>query len=396
MDAAETVVGKKTAMTIGPCRLAAAAAVLLTLLSACSDDAGDTAGTTQLPEPVEMASATVTAVQIEQPIVGTGTIAPSQSTDLGPRVDGIIEEIFVRVGQRVTKGEPLFRTRDTEFKLKVQELENELKLADAAAKEASRDFNRIAKLNKRGNASGGALDKSRAAHESAQARHGIAEAKLALAQQALTDTLVTAPYDGVITARNVHEGHFMATRGGGGMGGPSGVVQIMEIHIVAAIVEVPETHLSEFGLGSRATVIVDGLREEFESEVHRINDYIDPVKRTIEVRIGIANDDYRIKPGSFCRALIYPPARDVLTLPRAAVLGFDTSRYVFVEEGGIAKRKPVEITQLDAERVSIDSGLKAGDVVLSGPGLRTLVEGDHVTITDGPDTLAVKSSDEPA
>ncbi|MGD1933960.1 MAG: efflux RND transporter periplasmic adaptor subunit [Candidatus Phaeomarinobacter sp.] len=342
-----------------------------------------------------MASSRVEQVSIEQPIVGTGTMAPLQSTDLGPRVDGIIEEIFVRVGQRVGKGDPLFRTRDIELKFRVDELENELKLASATAKEASSDFNRISRLNKRGNASAGALDKSRAAHESAQARLGIAEAKLGQIKQALDDAVVTAPFNGVITARNVHEGTFMATRMGGGMMGPSGVVQIMEIHIVAAIVDVPEVHLSKFEVGTRAKVIIDGLNDEFESEVHRINDYIDPVKRTIEVRIGIANDDYRIKPGSFARALIYPPAREVLTLPRGAVLGFEDQRYVFVEHGGAAKRKPVRTAQLDAERVIVLEGLAQGDEVLSGPGLRTLVEDDPVILQNSTDPMAANSIDEP-
>ncbi|MDW3099311.1 MAG: efflux RND transporter periplasmic adaptor subunit [Alphaproteobacteria bacterium] len=373
------------------------AAALAVALSACGDGGGDAANLETTPDPVIMASSVVEQISIEQPIVGTGTMAPLQSTDLGPRVDGIIEEIFVRVGQRVSKDDPLFRTRDTELKLKVSELENELKLASATAKQASRDFNRISKLHKRGNASAGALDKSRAAHESAQARFGIAEAKLGQIKQALEDAIVKAPFDGVITARNVHEGTFMATRmGGGGMMGPSGVVQIMEIHIVAAIVDVPEVHLSKFGVGTRAKVIIDGLNDEFESEVHRINDYIDPVKRTIQVRIGIANDDYRIKPGSFARAMIYPPAREVLTLPRGAVLGFEEQRYVFVEENGIAKRRPVRTAQLDAERVVVLEGLSQGTEVLSGPGLRTLVEDDPVTVLVPGEPIAAVATDEPA
>lgn len=373
------------------------AAALAVALSACGDGGGDASNLETTPDPVIMASSVVEQISIEQPIVGTGTMAPLQSTDLGPRVDGIIEEIFVRVGQRVSKDEPLFRTRDTELKLKVSELENELKLASATAKQASRDFNRISKLHKRGNASAGALDKSRASHESAQARFGIAEAKLGQIKQALEDAIVKAPFDGVITARNVHEGTFMATRmGGGGMMGPSGVVQIMEIHIVAAIVDVPEVHLSKFEVGTRAKVIIDGLNDEFESEVHRINDYIDPVKRTIEVRIGIANDDYRIKPGSFARALIYPPAREVLTLPRGAVLGFEDQRYVFVEENGIAKRRPVRTAQLDAERVVVLEGLSQGAGVLSGPGLRTLVEDDPVIVSDSGEPMAAVAADEPA
>ena len=350
------------------------------LLAACGEGEQAVAPVSQERAPAEVTEIGVERVEITEPIVGTGTIAPLQSTDLGPRVDGIIEEIFVRVGARVKKGDPLFRTRDIELRLKVDELENEVKLARAMADEADREFNRIASLHQRGVTSGGTLDKARAGHETEQARLGVAQAKLEQVQQMLKDAVVTAPYDGVITARSVHEGKFMATRMGGGMSGPAGVVQIMEIHIVAAIVDVPEVHLSRFGIGTPAKVIVDGLHDEFESEVHRINDYIDPVKRTIEVRIGLPNDNYRIKPGSFARALIYPPPRAVLALPRAAVLGFEGSRYVFAARDGKAIRVPVQARQLDAERVEILDGLAAGERVLSGPGLRTLVDGDPVSV----------------
>lgn len=364
------------------------AAALLAVLAACGDDPAAVEPGNAGRAPLPLAETIVEQVRIETPITGTGTIAPLQSTDLGPRVDGIVEEIFVRVGARVSKGDPLFRTRDTELKFKVDELSNEVKLAEANAKEAERDFNRIASLNKRGVASGGALDKARAGHETAQARLGVAQAKLGQAQQALADAIVVAPYDGVITARNVDEGTFMVTRGGGGggggMAGPAGVVQIMEIHIVGAIVEVPEVHLSKFGIGTRAKVIVDGLNEEFESEVHRINDFIDPVKRTIEVRIAVENSDLRIKPGSFTRALIYPPARNALALPREAILGFTNAQYVFVAQGEAAARVPVNVRQLDAGRVEVIDGLAAGARVLTGPGLRTLSEGDPVTITPPP------------
>lgn len=362
--------------------LSSGTVAVLLALTGCGE--GETpAPAADTAAPVELSSVRVEAAVIEEPITGTGTIAPLQSTDLGPRVDGIIEEILVRVGARVKKGDPLFRTRDTELKLKVEELENEVLLAEAAADEARRDFNRIAALHKKGVASGGALDKARAAHKTAQARLGVAQAKLGQAKQALEDAVVTAPFDGVITARNVHEGTFMATRmggGGGGGGGPAGVLQIMEIHIVAAIVDVPEIHLDKIGLGTPATVIVDGLNDRFESEVHRINDYIDPVKRTIEVRIGIRNEDYRIKPGSFVRALIHPPARDALALPRAVVLGFQGQHYVFVARDGKAVRVPVQVRQLDAERVEVVAGLAEGDDVLAGPGLRTLAEDDPVLI----------------
>ena len=102
---------------------------------------------------------------------------------------------------------------------------------------------------------GGAPNFEQAAIELALARGvagGEAEGKLggdiAQARQQLTDTVVRAPYDGVITRKDIYEGRFMATRMGGMPGGASGVVQLMDIDIVAAIVNVPEIYVSQIKL----------------------------------------------------------------------------------------------------------------------------------------------------
>ena len=74
------------------------------------------------------------------PIIGTGNITPSRQTDIGPSVDGIIDEVMVDVGDVVKKGDPLFRTRDVDIKLQIRELEQQVALARAQnANAASRD-----------------------------------------------------------------------------------------------------------------------------------------------------------------------------------------------------------------------------------------------------------------
>lgn len=353
-------------------------AMMALALAACGEDAPEDVAETG-KDAIAVFAEAARAVELAEPVTGTGTIAAHKTTALGPRVDGIIEEIFVRVGDRVKEGQPLFRTRDAEWRLKVAELENQVKLAEADVRNAQKVFNRSSELHEKGFVSSGNLDDARRGRDAANAKLGMAKAQLASAQQMLDDCVVTAPFDGVITARDVDEGKFMATRMGG-MGGPGGVLEIMKIDIVAAIVNVPEIYLSKFEVGTKATIYVDSIDRSYESYVAIINDRVDHVTRSVEIRLPIRNEDYAVKPGLFVRVEVHPRPRHVLTLPRTALLGTEAARYVFVADEGKAKRVNVTVRQIDATRVEVLEGLKDGDMALTGPNLPLLIEGMPVRI----------------
>ncbi len=358
------------------------AAAALFLVSCGEDQAAQTGGETAPIAAVSVFSTQVAQEELVKPVTGTGTIAAHKSTDVGPLVDGIIEEVFVRVGDRVAEGDPLFRTRDVEFRLRVQELEAQHRLAEAEARNSRRELDRIKALHGRGVASVGQLDNVQTKADIGAARLSIARAQLDAAKQSLKDATVTAPFDGVVTSQDIYEGKFMATRmGGGGMGGPSGVVQVLKIDIVGAIINVPEVHVGQIGVGTKARVYVDGIDKVYDSEIHIFNDRVDHTTRSAEVRVGLANPDYLIKPGMFTRAEFFPPPRQALTLDRKAVLGIEGNHYVFIQDAaGRAKQMPVRVAQIDAERVELLEGLNEGATVLIGPALSSLVEGMPVQI----------------
>jgi RND family efflux transporter MFP subunit len=357
----------------------------LGVLSGCGD--GEKKAEAEKPvDTVTVFETTATAKELVEPIIGTGTIAAAKTTTLGPRVSGIIDKINVYVGARVKEGDPLFHTRDVELKLRVAELENQVKLARAEVRNMSRAFDRSNELHASGFVSNGGLDNAQAAKDSANARLGIAQAQLASAKQSLEDCTVRAPFDGVITRRDVDEGKYMMTMGGfGGMGGDdsgggNGVMQIMKIDIVAAIVQIPEVELQKIHVGTKGKVIVDSVGGSYDSYVIILNDLIDTKTRGVEVRLPILNADYAVKPGLFARAELYPEPRKVLALKRGAVQGTETQRYVFVSEKGVAKRVPITMRQIDAGSVEVLSGLSAGQRALVGPNLPLIAEGTPVKI----------------
>lgn len=372
------------ALTSGARRTVAILAVgtALGALGACGD--GKKAEAEKAVDTVGVFEAVATPRALVEPVTGTGTIAAAKTTELGPRVTGIIDKINVYVGARVKEGDPLFHTRDVELKLRVTELENQVRLAQAEERNMSRAFGRSNELHANGYVSNGGLDNARAGKETAAARLGIATAQLAAARQQFEDTWVKAPFDGVITRRDIDEGKYMMTMGGfGGIpggGGGGSVLQIMKIDIVAAIVQIPEVDLTKVHLNTKAKVTVDGVGQSYDSYALIINDAIDTTTRTVEVRLPILNKDYAVKPGLFARADFYPDPRNVISLDRTAIQGTEDQRYVFVAENGVAKRVPVTVRQIDAGTVEVLSGLSAGQHALVGPNLPLVSEGTAVKI----------------
>ena len=142
--------------------------------------------------------------------------SPFQRSNLGALVLGPVDRIFVRVGDRVAKGAPLFRTRQADYQRRLNEALAAVRLARAEAQQAERTNERVQALKPRGFVSLSRVDEAETAVAVAKARVSQAEAVAATAQQALNDTIVRAPYDAVVTSRNVDEGVYLSTFGVGG------------------------------------------------------------------------------------------------------------------------------------------------------------------------------------
>lgn len=325
---------------------------------------------------VRIGSVPVTREELVEPVFGTGTVTAQKTSQIGPRVDGVIEEIHVDVGDRVGQGDPLFRTRQVDYQIRVREAQYALRLARAEDTKAKRDLERIEQLHREGVASDEHLDAVRTAREIAVAKLGAAETALERARQDLHDTLVTAPYAGTITRRYVDEGTMMRTM----MSSGSSVVEIMKTDLIVAIVQVPEVHLARVQVGTPARVRIDGMDREYDSAVYVLNDRVDHVSRAFEVRLLIQNADLAIKPGLFVRAELLPEPREALVIDRRAVLGVEGQRYVFVAVDERAVRRPIRTRELDAMRLEILEGLAPGDRALAGPGLSLVTEGTPVNI----------------
>ena len=351
--------------------------LLLTLFTVGCETSESPAVVTHTPDPVAVIAVEVASVEWVEPVLGTGTVAAAKTTNVGPRVDGIIEEIAVQVGDRVEAAAPLFTTRQVHYHTRVKEAESALRRARAEARKAHGDVEDFEDLQASGVIAQDDLDTARTQVEIAEGRLGEVEAALDHARQELEDTVVRAPYAGVVTKRYVDEGTMLRTMT---MSEGTHVVQIMKTDVVLAIVQVPEMHLAQIHVGTRARVQLDGMGQAYDSFIYILNDRVDPNSRAVEVRLPIKNPDLAIKPGLFAKAELFPEARTVLVVDRRAVLGSESNQWVYAAVDGKAARRAVRVRELDAQRVEVLAGLAVGERVLAGPGLARLAEGTPVAL----------------
>ena len=313
--------------------------------------------------------------EIQESIIGTGTIGAAQTSNIGVVTPGIVERVFVKVGDRVKKGQPLFQTRKNDYEISVQLARAELTAAEARAEQARLDYERAKDLLDKKFISQAQLDTAGNSQRAADAETDVAQARLAQAMQRLADTVVNAPYDGVVTSRNVDEGTYKSAQT---FSADGSVLQLEEIRVVVALVRVPEIYVMDLQLGTPADIFIDGMGAVIQSDISVINDKADSGSRTVEVRFALANDDYRIKPGLFVRAEIHPPGREAILIAREAVLDPSGSPHVFVTENGVARMQHVVLRQYDATSVEVVSGLDDNASILIGPDLIRLTDGDLI------------------
>ena len=272
----------------------------------------------------------------------------------------------MKVGDRVSRGQPLFRIRQADYQRRVAEAQAAVDLANAQAIEAERRYERVIALAPKGFVSKAQVDAVETELAVARAQKTQALAALGTAQQALSDTITRAPYDGVVTARFVDEGVYLNNRFS--MGGQSAALQLQELGTVAAIVNAPQEYVDVFRRNMPARVYIEGFDEPLDSIVYIINDRVDPESRMVELRLPIANPNYRISSGLAARAEIDVPTVQAIIVPRTAILGDSSAAHVFVVADGKAQRQEVTFESLDLDRIRIRTGLEPGDELVLDPG----------------------------
>ncbi|KTD82539.1 efflux RND transporter periplasmic adaptor subunit [Legionella waltersii] len=170
---------------------------------------------------------------------------------------------------------------------------------------------------------------------------------------------VTAPIAGIIDARNINLGQAVE---------PNTVLfHISNRDKLLVIAQVYEEDLGKVNVGQEVTIhALSYPKRTFPGQVTLIEPNLDPLTRTVNVRITLDNEDGLLKPGMFVRAnVILSYNEAALALPNAALLQADNQEFVFVQNGDAYDRVVVKIGAVDDDYSEITDGLVPGDLVVT-------------------------------
>jgi len=314
-----------------------------------------------------------------------GQLDPYESVEIYPKVTGFVKSIRVDRGSRVRTGEamaeleaPELVAQRAEAQSRLQAAEAELAVAQSKADaDASTFEKRKAASATPGVVAGNDLLVAQKAVEADRSRIAAAQQTAEAARQALQSIThvedylrVTAPFNGVVTERNVHPGTLVGPNSGPAASTP--MVRVVQNDRLRLVVPVPEAYIAGIVPGRKMSFTVSAYPgQTFSGTVARIAQSVDVKTRTMAVELDVMNRDGRLTPGTFCQVQ-WPVHRPVpsLMVPGGSV-GSTTDR-TFV----------LRVRNGKTEWVDVKTGLVSGSL--------TEVFGD---LSPG-DQIAVRGTDE--
>jgi len=391
----------------------ALAAALPALLAGCGGDSASAARkggkTAASGEARQVRIVKAEESRLARSVDVSGTLAADQQATLGLKVAGRLDKIFVDIGTPVRRGQAIARLVPTDFELRVTQAQTAMvqarvrlslppegpdavvppeqtagvRQAAATLKQAQLTLERMKRLFDQQLIPRSDLDSAEAALGVADGRYqeaveeartrqailGQRRSELGLAEQQLTDSVLTAPFDGTIRERLANAGDYVA------VGAPIAV--LVQVHPLRLRLAVPERDAAGIKVGQRVDLTVEGDPGKHAGRVARISPSITEDNRTLMVEAEVPNANGRLRPGSFARAEIVVLAADSAVLvPASSIVSFAGIDKVMGVEGGKAVEKRVKTGRKAGDRIEIVEGVKPGESVVVQPG--NLVSGEAV------------------
>lgn len=230
----------------------------------------------------------------------TGTFRPFRRSTLGPLQSGEIAKVHVREGDLVEANARLVSLTRRDFELRLEGATAGLEAAQVQLTAAERDRKRMESLLKEKAVTVSDFDQLDTRLQAAKASFKQAEVGLRTAEKALADSVVRAPFAGVVVKKMVSEGEY-ATHMPMTM-----LVTIEEISTLELTVAIPEDDLSRVPPGASAKVHVDAVGASFDSNVRRLVGTVDPNTHAMTAILEIPNPEGTLKPGMFARVEVQP------------------------------------------------------------------------------------------
>jgi membrane fusion protein, multidrug efflux system len=329
----------------------------------------------------------------EQELVLPGNVAAFNTGSLFARATGYITAWHKDIGDHVTKDEILATISAPDLDQQLEQAKGQLVQLQAAVQQAQANAElgratdvRTSQLVVQGWQSKQQGDNDRLNAASQAAALSVAKANV-VAQQSAVKRLeeltafeqIKAPFDGVVTARNVDIGDLVNAGGNTGRA----LFQVADLHRMRIYVQVPQAFLGELAPGVKATLHLPGQKETFEAQLVSTSNAVTETSRTSLVELQADNPDNKLWPGAFAEVHFHIPADpNTLTVPLTALFfGAKGMEVAALDTDDKVVMKPVVVGRNLGNRVQIESGLLPSDRLVDSP-LESTQTGDKVAVAN--------------
>ncbi len=322
---------------------------------------GGNGGEIPFKEPIPVEAAVARSDTILRRVSTVGTLKAINSVTIRPEVSGKIAKVLFEEGQEVKEGDPLYKIQDDLYKAKVKETEARLAVSKA-------NYNRAAKLLEK---NFGTIQQ----RDEALAKMQVDEANLDEARIHLKDTVIRAPFEGVIGISNVSKGATVSES--------VELVNIVDLDPIYVDFSIPESYLPHIAVGD----VVDVTIEDYdilpiEATIKAIAPEIDEATRTITVRAIMDNKENAYRPNEFARVIVQAgKIQDAVLIPETAIEREGDQEFVMLVVDNVGVRSIVGTGLREDGEVEITNGVKPGDVVIVA-GQFKVHDGEEVKVVN--------------
>jgi len=312
-------------------------------------------------------------------LVLPGNVEPFADTPIFARTAGYVKRWLVNIGTNVKTGQLLAEIDSPEIDQQLQEAEASLDQAQSNYKLAALTAERWKAMLERKTVSQQETDEKDGQLSAAQATVDSAKANVRRLQELKSFELVTAPFDGVITQRQVNVGDLISV---GASNSESEMFRIAQDNVLRVFTNIPEVNSEQVKVGQAARVeLASSPSAPAEGKVVHLAGAIDPASRTLLAEVQVDNGDHRLLAGGYAKVILpihsdkpalVVPVNTLLFRPDGTVVGV-------VKQDNTVELKGVKIGRDFGTEVEIVSGIAPTDRIVLNPS-DSLESGDHVQV----------------
>lgn len=312
----------------------------------------------------------------------SGTSKAGASSVLSFKVGGTVEEVAVRVGDRVDKGQLIAKLDPRDYELQLQEARAALAQARAQQRNAKSSYDRVRALWENQNAARGDLDTARAAYETASASVSSVSKRLQLVRRQLDYCVLKTTVAGAIATVTAENGENVSP------GQPIALLTSGSKPEVA--IEVPEALISRIARGNQVAVTFDSMpKKSFTGVVSEVGIAPATGATTFPVTIRIEGEAKAIRPGLAAEVefrFVATGAKNRFLVPAFSVQSDAKGPFVFIAkpgDPGTVERRIVEVGELTEDGLEVTKGLNDGELLVTA-GVTKLKDGQTVKVPETP------------